>query len=192
MVSKMSKEDHETRVLVTYQSQTGNTKKVAAAIYEALPEPKEIKPLQESQSLEEYDLIYLGFPVHGSGPNPKAESYLENNTKEKQIALFITHAAPEDAPEMPECIQKFREAADEADVVDVFHCQGQLSSVVKTVMRFAPDPKLREWARKDNSKGQPDAVRLEKAAVFAAQVLEKHGLRQRPQTVTEWGEGVQR
>ena len=171
----MSKENQETRVLVTYQSQTGNTKKVAAAIYEALPEPKEMKPLQEAQSLEEYDLIFLGFPVHGSGPNPKAKSYLENNTKGKQIALFVTHAAPEEAPEMPESIQKFCDAAGEADIVDVFHCQGQLSSIVKTVMRFAPDPQIREWARMDNSKGQPDASRLEKAAYFAKKVLEKQG-----------------
>jgi flavodoxin len=169
----MRKENQETRVLVSYQSQTGNTKKVATAIYEALPEPKEIKPIREAQSLEDYDLIFLGFPIHGSGPNPKAKSYLENNTKDKQIAFFITHAAPEDAPEMPESIQKFRDAAGEACIVDVFHCQGQLSSVVKTVMRFAPDPQIREWARMDDSKGQPDASRLEKAACYAKRVMER-------------------
>ncbi|RLI03700.1 flavodoxin [Candidatus Bathyarchaeota archaeon] len=164
---------NENRILVTYQSQSGNTKKVAKAIYEAISEPKEIKPIQEAPSLKEYDLIFMGFPVHGSGPNPKARTYLENNTKGKQIALFITHAAPEDAPEMPESIQKFCDAANEANIIDVFHCQGQLSSIVKTVIRFAPDPQIREWAKKDNSKGQPDASRLEKAAFFAKRVLEK-------------------
>ncbi len=169
----MCKEHQETRILVTYQSQTGNTRKVAEAIYETLPEPKEIRPLQEAQSLKDYGLIFLGFPIHGSGPNPKAKSYLENNTKDKRIALFITHAAPEDAPEMPESIQKFSEAAGEADILDVFHCQGQLSSIVKTVMRVAPNPQIREWARMDNSKGQPDASRLEKAANFAKRVMEK-------------------
>jgi flavodoxin len=166
----MSKEN---RILVTYQSQTGNTKRVAQAIYEAIPEPKEIKSIKESQSLEEYDLIFLGFPIHGSGPNPSARSYLENNSKDKQIALFITHAAPEDAPEIPESVQKFCNAAREAEIVDVFHCQGQLSSIVKTVMRLAPDPQIRKWARMDNSKGQPDASRLEKAAFFAKSVVDK-------------------
>ena len=169
----MSKQVKETRILVTYQSQTGNTRKVAEAIFEALPEPKEIKPLQEAQSLDKYGVSFLGFPVHGSGPNPKAKSYLENHTKNKQIALFVTHAAPEDAPEIPESIQKFCDAASEANILDVFHCQGQLSSIVKTVMRFAPDPQVREWARMDNSKGQPDASRLEKAASFAKQVMQK-------------------
>jgi flavodoxin len=167
----MSNKLLENKVLVAYQSQTGNTKKVAQSIYKALPEPKEIKPFQEVESLEDYDLAFLGFPVHGSGPNPKARSYLETHTAGKQVALFITHAAPEDAPEIPEIIQRFRDATTEAEVVDVFHCQGQLSGIVKTVMRFAPDPQIREWARTDNSKGQPDASRLEKASVFAKGVM---------------------
>lgn len=169
----MRNEHSENRILVTYQSQTGNTKKVATAIYDALPEPKELRPIKETEPLEEYNLIFIGFPVHGSGPNPKAKTYLESKTKGKQICLFMTHAAPEDAPEMPESIKKFSDAAAEAEILDVFHCQGQLSSIVKTVMRFAPDPQLRKWAKNDNSKGQPDASRLEKAARFAERVLER-------------------
>jgi len=161
----------ETRVLIAYQSQTGNTRKVAEAIYNAVPEPKEIKPLKDVESLDGYGLVFLGFPVQGSGPNPKAKAYLENNTGGKRVALFITHAAPEDAPEMPESIQKFRDAAMGAEVVDVFHCQGQLSGIIKTMMRFMPDPQIRAWAKADNSKGQPDAGRLEKAGVFASNVM---------------------
>ena len=165
--------NQETRKLVTYQSRTGNTKKIAEAIYKALPEPKEIKPIKEATSLEDYDLVFLGFPVHGEGPNPKAKTYLKNNTKGKQIALFITHAAPEDAPEIPASIQKFKDAAIGADIVDVFHCQGQLSRIIKTVMSVMPNPQIREWARKDTSKGQPNAGRLEKAAIFGKGVVAK-------------------
>lgn len=172
--------NQETRKLVTYQSRTGNTKKVAEAIYKALPEPKEIKPIKEATSLEGYDLVFLGFPVHGEGPNPKAKSYLENNSKGKHIALFITHAAPEDAPEIPACIQKFRDAASGADIVDIFHCQGQLSRIIKTVMSVMPNPQIREWARMDTSKGQPDASRLEKASAFAIAVMEKISAGQGP------------
>lgn len=161
----------ETRILVTYQSQTGNTKKVAEAIFNALPEPKELKPIKEAQSLEDYELVFLGFPVHGEGPNPKARAYMENITKGKQVAIFITHAAPENAPEVPAIIQKFRDAASEAEVLDVFNCQGQLSRVIKTVMRLMPNPQIRNWANMDTSQGQPNASRLEKASVFAQNVL---------------------
>ena len=164
----------ETRVLIAYQSQTGNTKKVAEAIYRVIPEPKEIKPLKKVKSLDDYDLVFLGFPIHGSGPNMKAKEFLENITRGKKMALFITHAAPEEAPEIPESLQKFKDAAAGAEIMDVFHCQGQLSGFVKTIMRIVPDPKLRMWAKMDSSKGQPDKSRLEKAGVFASKVMEKH------------------
>jgi len=169
----MSKELREPRVLVVYQSQTGNTKKVAKAIYDSIPEPKEIKSLKQANSLDGYSLIFLGFPIHGSGPNKEAKSYLEKNTKGKQISLFITHAAPVDAPEIPESLQKFRDAAGEADIIDLFHCRGQLDKIIKLVMKFMPDPKIREWARSDNSEGQPDKESLEKAALFASRIIEK-------------------
>lgn len=161
--------DH--KVLVAYMSQTGNTKKVAEAIYEVLPEPKEIRKLQEVTSLDSYYLSFLGFPIQGSGPNKKTIEFLEKHTRGKTIALFITHAAPENAPEMPENIQKFKDSASEAKIVGVFDCQGQLSGTVKTIMRFAPSRQLREWAQKDNSKGQPDAMRLDRAKTFANEII---------------------
>ena len=175
----MSKELSEPSVLVVYQSQTGNTKKVAQAIYDAIPEPKEMKTIKQAKSLEGYSLIFLGFPTHGSGPNKETKTYLENNTKGKQIALFITHAAPVDAPEIPESLQKFRDAACEADIIDLFHCRGQLDKIIKLVMRFVPDPKVREWAKSDNSEGQPDKESLEKATLFASKVIEKHRIQNR-------------
>jgi len=49
------------KTLVTYFSQTGNTKKVADAIYEAIEGEKEIKPVNEVESLEDYGIICLEF-----------------------------------------------------------------------------------------------------------------------------------
>ncbi len=159
------------KILVAYMSQTGNTRKVAEAIFDAIPEPKELKRLQDVVSLEGYGLAFLGFPVQGSGPNNQAKSALGKLAKGRRVALFITHAAPEDAPEMPECKQRFRDVAEGADIVGLFDCQGQLAWMVKTFMRFMPDPQLRRWAKMDNSKGQPDAARLERAGAFAREVV---------------------
>ena len=44
------------KTLVAYLSQTGNTKKVAEAIYSQIPEEKEMKELGELTDLEGYDL----------------------------------------------------------------------------------------------------------------------------------------
>jgi flavodoxin len=59
------------KVLVAYMSRTGNTKKVAEAIYDAISQPKEIKRVEDVTSLEGYDLSFLGFPIHGFGPDKK-------------------------------------------------------------------------------------------------------------------------
>ena len=50
------------RILVAYMSVTGNTRKVAEAIYDVITEEKEIGELKDLESLEGYDLIFLGFP----------------------------------------------------------------------------------------------------------------------------------
>ena len=155
------------KILVAYASQTGNTRKIAEAIYDAIPQPKEIKRVEEVKSLEGYDLSFIGFPIHGFGPDKKARSFLETQVKDKAIALFITHMAPEGAPLLQEWIKKFRDAAVGAEIVGTFDCQGQVSRTVKTLMRLSLKSKEREWARLDSSQGQPDATRLERARTFA-------------------------
>ena len=94
-------------------------------------------------------------------------------TKGKKIALFITHASPEDHEELPSFLAKFRDAAAGATLLGMFDCQGQLAKGVKFVMRLHPNSKFRAWAKQDNSKGQPDATRLERARVFAREIMDK-------------------
>ena len=161
------------KVLVGYMSQTGNTKKVAEAIFDEIEGEKEIKRLNEIKDIESYDLVFLGFPIRGFGPDKKAKKFLETQCKGKKIALFITHAAPEDHEDLPGWLAKFKDTAIGATVVDMFNCQGQLAKHIKFVMSIHPDSKLRSWAKMDNSKGQPDAARLEKARVFARKVMKK-------------------
>ena len=161
------------KILIAYISQTVNTKKVAEAIYSAIPEPKEIKRLEDVKSLESYDLSFLGFPIHASGPDKKAKTFLERYTKDRSIALFITHMSPEYAKELPGWIQKFRDAAVGANCLGVFDCQGQGSALIKFIMRIAPNPQIRKFAKLDNSRGQPDSARLERAKIFANEIMNK-------------------
>jgi len=161
------------KVLVAYMSRTGNTKKVAEAIYDAIPEPKEIRRVEDVTSLEGYDLSFLGFPMHALGPDKKVRTFLERHVKDKAIALFITHMAPEDYPPLQGWIQKFRDAAHGANIIGTFDCQGQVSRLVKTIMRITPNPQVRAWARDDSSQGQPDATRLERARAFANEIMNK-------------------
>jgi len=162
------------KVLVAYMSSTGNTKKIAEAIHGEIAADKEIRPVSEVESLGAYDLVFLGFPTHGYGPDKKAKAMLEKLCKDKKkVALFVTHAAPEDEPEVAEYMAKFMQAASGADLVGTFDCQGQLSSGVKFIMKISPNKKLRADAKRDNSKGQPDEKRLEKARAFARDVMSR-------------------
>src|SRR5450759_1732416 len=88
------KEVREMTTLLTYVSNTGNTRKVAEAIYDELPDEKEIKEISEVSSREGYDLSFIGFPINANGPNPKAAEFLEKSTAGRKIAIFITHGAP--------------------------------------------------------------------------------------------------
>lgn len=162
------------KVLVAYMSQTGNTKKVAEAIYEGIDDDKEIKKIDEVDSTEGYEIAFLGFPVHGEGPDKKTVQLLERHcTAGRKVALFTTHASPEDAEELPATLEKFRQAARGAEIVDMFDCQGQLAKAIKTFMSIMPNAKYRRWAKMDNSQGQPDETRLERARAFSKEVMKK-------------------
>ena len=82
------------KTLVTYFSKTGNTRKVAEAIYQALDEgDKEIKPMQEVNSVSDYSLIFCGFPVHSHSVPVPAQNFLKKIPPESKAALFSTHGS---------------------------------------------------------------------------------------------------
>jgi len=160
------------KVIVAYMSKTGNTRKVAEAIFEGIDAEKEIKPIDQVDSIEGYDIAFLGFPIHKEGADKQTVKLLEKHCiKGRNVALFITHASPEDSPDLPSMLNEFRQAACGANLVDMFDCQGELARGVKMIMSILPNAKYRRWAREDNSQGQPDNARLEMARTFSRQVM---------------------
>jgi flavodoxin len=167
-------------VLVSYMSDTGNTKKVAEAIYGEIDEEKTIVPIKDLETIEGYDLAFLGFPIKQMGPDKKTVQILKKHCIfGRRVVLFITHAAPEDAPDLPPMLDKFSEAAAGAEIVDMFDCQGELSKSVKRIMSIMPSKKIRHWAKTDCSQGQPDESRIAAARAFARETMadyrEKYG-----------------
>ena len=162
------------KVLVAYMSKTGNTRKVAQAIFGEINDEKELRPIDEVDSTEEYDIAFLGFPIEKEGPSKKAVQFLEKHCNNgKEIVLFVTHAAQEDSLELLPMLAKFKEAARGANIVDMFDCQGELARTVKLIMSVMPNAKYRRWAKLDNSRGQPDETRLERARAFARSVMQR-------------------
>ena len=167
------------KVLVAYMSKTGNTKKVAEAIYSEISHEKEIKRIEKVTDISPYDFFFLGFPMRQFGPDKKSKELIKKFCPGgKKVALFVTHGSPENGEELPKWLDSFRQATAGADLVGMFDCQGQMSGVVKFFLRTSRNPKHRMWAKMDSSQGKPDAPRLEKARAFARETmleLEKSG-----------------
>lgn len=156
------------KVLVTYQSLTGNTKKVAGVIFEAIGHQKEMKELSQVTTLEGYDLGFVGFPIMGFGPSQEVTNFLSNQAAGKDVALFITHASPEDSEPLQDWLQKCRSSAASSNLKGVFHCQGEMSEQVADFMLKSGDAQLAEWAKdRPSTVGQPDATRLQQARDWA-------------------------
>jgi flavodoxin len=162
------------KTLVTYMSQTGNTKKVAEAIYEALAGEKEIKPLSEVKNLEGYDLTFIGFPIMQFDVPPAVKDFLAANTKGKKIAIFMTHAVPEGFEAIHSWTGSYKQAAAGANIVGAFDCQGELAQPIIDMLLKSDDPQMKAFGEMGPStKGQPDESRLNKAKEFAKQVQAK-------------------
>ena len=161
------------KVIIAYMSETGNTRKIAEAIFQEIQEEKEIKALSEIDDIGGCDLAFVGFPVHGYGAPEEAEQFLQKFCMGKKIVLFVTHGAPEDSGELPPWLAKCKEAAAGADVIGMFNCQGELAQYVIDELLKSDDPKVRSWGEAGPSTSrQPDAARVEKARVFAREIME--------------------
>ena len=72
--------------LVVYSTQTGNTKALAYAVYESLPDDKEISFVGDAPDPGEYDFVAVGFWLMAGKPDPKAAEYLEKIKAEETVS----------------------------------------------------------------------------------------------------------
>jgi flavodoxin len=162
------------KTLVTYMSQTGNTKKIAEAIYGELKGEKEIKPISEVKDLGGYDLVFIGFPILQFDIPPVVKSFLSANTKGKKIAIFMTHAVPEGFEAIHSWTGSYKQAAVGADIVGAFDCQGELAQPIIDMLLKSDDPQMKAFGEMGPlTKGQPDESRVRKAKEFAKEVQAK-------------------
>ncbi|MDY6794401.1 MAG: flavodoxin family protein [Actinomycetota bacterium] len=165
------------KTLVSYFSQTGNTKRVADAIYGEINGEKELKELGDVGSLWDYDLAFIGFPIHAFGPAQPAKDFLQQQAKGKKVALFITHAAPEGEEGIEDWLNNCRKAASDAELVGMFDCQGELDQNTADFLLKSDNPMFQEFgARRPDTLGQPDESRLARAREYAREIMDKVGV----------------
>lgn len=168
-------------VLVTYFSQTGNTEKVASAIYEEASQANDadLKKLEEvhQSSLKEYDLVFIGSPIHAGSIAKETKAFLDKLPALPKIKLagFITHSAPSYPQQtLEQMTAPFAQACKdkEMEYQGCFDCQGYLADHM-----HAPVQKMRkvndeEWQGILNQmSGHPNVEDQTAAKEFAKSVI---------------------
>ena len=157
------------KILVTYFTQTGNTEKVARAIYKAIGDQKEILPVDEVKDPSGYDIIICGFPVHAHSVPLSVEHFIKRIPPGKKIALFATHGSLRGGELATTAIEHATSLASRLKVLGTFGCRGKVDPMI--IEALAKKPEHRAWAETAKSAvSHPDESDLEDARHFAVKI----------------------
>ncbi len=146
--------------LVVYSSKSGNTKKLAQAIYDFLPGDKELKPVQEAPDPSDFIFVALGFWVKDGHPDPAAQEYLKRFNEDHQLFLFATHGGALKSEEVEQAMKEAKKLAHKARIVGQFSCQGEVAPEVLEAARSQQPPP--DWiAAAEAAKGHPDQADID-------------------------------
>jgi len=159
------------KILVAYYSQTGNTLKVAEAIFSAIRHSqKTLLPVEQVDDPGSYDLIFCGFPVQHHSIPAQATHFLQSIPPGKQIALFATHGSLRGGEKAVSAFYTALSLASGRTILGTFGCRGQVPFAL--LDDWMEKPQERSWAMEAQSaNGHPDTADLEDAQSFAETML---------------------
>lgn len=165
--------------LVLYQSESGNTKKLAATIFSHLPgNSKDLIDITTNKTIPEARIYFVGFGVR-CGTCSMAVSDFLNDLSGKCIALFGT-CGMGDSPDYYNAIAQSASAWIESDnaYLGAFICQGKMPQKVRQkyeAMRTAKNSAQMNLCIRnfDEALTHPDSLDFEHAKVFVNKILKK-------------------
>lgn len=172
------------KVLVTYYSDTGNTEKIARAIYEEasrnhqaqLAKIKDVKP----EDLGNYDLVFLGGPCQANDLAAPTKRLLNAIPRSPRFRLagFFTHMSPvsEKHSGHEKCVACFQNTSKEKQIEfeGLYDCQGMPPPKLLEVMRKNMNVSDLQWEKSvQEMRKHPSTEDIEKAKEFAQKVFAK-------------------
>jgi len=143
------------KFLIVYSSQTGNTKKLAEAVYESVTGEKEIYPISEAPEPDGFDLIAVGFWLQAGKPDPKTMEYLPKIGSGKRLFLFATHGAASDSDHVNNALIAAKGLSPDSEIAGMFSCQGEVNPKVLEKVSAKPQPPI--WLKDaPDAKGHPN------------------------------------
>ena len=164
--------------LVLYQSESGNTKKIAATIFAHLPgTSKDLIDIHTDKHIPEAKIYFIGFCVHRGTCSMEISDFL-SGLSQKQIALFAT-CGMGNSPDYYHTIEKNVSAWIENDnrYLGAFLCQGKMPQAVRqryeNLLKERPgDTQLQASLENfDRALSHPDGEDLRKAGEWAKRMV---------------------
>lgn len=128
------------KTLITCSSKSGNTRKLADAIFENLEGEKEIFAIDDAPSPDGYDLVAVGFWLKAGKPDPKTMEYLAKCGKDTNLFLFATHGAAKGSDHADNAVNHAVSLANGAIIKGTFTCQGEVNPAVLEKVKQKPEP----------------------------------------------------
>jgi len=179
------------KALVTYFSQTGNTKLIAETMKRGLATKAEVDigtvRSVDLTTINEYDLVFVGAPCHDSDLAPPVKGFLDRlpDSPKFKLAGFFTHAT-----NMPDsdrnkelydqwagrCIPSFENSCKNKNIeyLGTFHCQGKASEPIEQFIHQQIITYEDEWNQYlPDLRTHPNTTDIENARKFAMKIIEK-------------------
>jgi flavodoxin len=162
------------KALVTYYTQTGNTEKIARAIYDAIHFEKELLPIRDITSVQGYDVIFAGFPVQAHSVPAAFLPFFKKLPAGQQIALFCTHGSLRGGQLPKQAIEHAIGLASGARILGTFSARGEVNP--KVLDSLAHMVQHQAWVEEAlGACNHPDEADLADAKEFARNILAKVG-----------------
>ncbi|MFH2124490.1 MAG: flavodoxin family protein [Pseudomonadota bacterium] len=142
--------------LVVYSSKSGNTRKLAEAVYGYLKGDKEIVAIADAPDPAGYGFVAVGFWLKAGQPDPDSQAFLARLKEGQDVYLFASHGAAVGSAHAENGMKKARELAAKAHVRAVFSCPGEVDAkFMEVAAQKTPQP---PWlGDAPAAKGHPDA-----------------------------------
>jgi len=168
-------------VLVTYFSQSGNTERIANAIFEAAAADHDaaLKKIEEitPEEAKGYDLIFMGSPLHSGALAATVKECLTTlkTAPGQKLAGFITHMAPAYPEQDLEAFaEPMKAACREKDIafMGCFDCQGFLAEAMHGAVQKKLGLDDEKWADMvKEMTGRPNREDADNAKAFVKTLL---------------------
>lgn len=147
--------------LVVYSSKSGNTRKMAEAVYAYLGGDKEIVAVAEAPDPAGYSFVAVGFWLKAGQPDPESQAYLARLKEGQAVYLFASHGAAAGSAHAENAMKKAKELAAGTHILATFSCPGEVDAeFLQIAARKNPLPAW--FADAPAAKGHPDANDLQR------------------------------